>query len=652
MKRLFLALMVAMSALPANAWQIWKGGELAVERAGGRCTPETKLGECISNEVRHVRTADGTRAVRLYSRMDVSPDELNRLFSEFNTTADEVMAREIKAGFHAADAKFAFASKWIVLQGLMAEDGKTLLLPAKFKRVLPLSDEWALVLAINNQWYLASLEGKASQLKPFTTGFLSYLMRGGKTPEVPFTVILYQGGDAAKGTGTYLILGRDGSAAMTVSDVIDNPDFNLDFYTYGNGSFGFPVNPDDEEPLSVFVDGNTLALKKIGPLMELARYGQAMRYSSSDDLYPITLMKRAEMPSGHGALSTAMYVPLSYEDGELMTLPDGILGLVPYQRTAQSGTLGWWGEGIRGWLSVHGDDTRHYYKFLTHAPEDGWLGRTYTGHMDEISPSVALQYAETTWAYQPLADVWIGTLPKERVDEVFEGVPDEDRIIPQERLALRFFEDPKNPMTSEMTDWYDVGEFYEPGAINKAYENRASLPSHPDSPEALEYPLILQELQNRWKSVLEAQAYLAIDWDAVRAEEMRQAQQDLVWRADNLLIAEAYKEYRGDFYPLALQLGGKYLAAYFNHWGALPKEADAYQICRNFGNQSYECGLVNGWANSKYNQRQQRERERQQEYLSRLPKKTTGNEQYLWQNPDKWKERCYPGPEYEICFQG
>lgn len=653
MFRILIAVVIAFaSAQFASAWTVWKGSELAVEQAGGRCTPVAKVGGCASTDVRYVRTADGPKAVRLHSQKDRSVDGLQTILSEFNTSPEDFMAREIKAGNHAAGTSFAWGAKWVVLQGLLAEDGKTQLLPAKFKRVYPLSDKWALTQGVDTRWYLASMDGKTTTLKPMLLPFKGLLMRGGRKPEVPFTIILELPGEAASGTVNYALLGEDGSPAMTVSDVIDNDRMNLDFYTFNDGSFGFPVSPDGEEPMSVFIDGNTLELKKIGPVMEIDQYGQAMRHSSSDDLYPFAMMKRADMPSGHGTLSTAMYVPLSLEDGELAKLPDGVLGLVPYKRAGWNGNLGWWGDGIRGWLSVHGDDTRHYYKMLTHAPLDGWLGKTYTESEAEVSPFTALQYAPSTWYYMPLADVWVGTLPAEKADEIFADVPKDDRPIPQERMAVRFFEDPNNPMTSAVTDWVDIGDVFGPEEIKKAYENRASLPSHPSSPEDLEMPLILAELDQRWKSIVETREYLAIDWEAVRAEEYRQAQQDLVRRADNLLIAEAYKEYRGEFYPMALQLGGKYLAAYFNHWGALPKEADAYQICRNFGNQSYECGLVNGWANAKYDQRQQWERERQQEYLSRLPAKKTGNEQYLWENPDKWKERCYPGPEYEICFKG
>lgn len=640
---------------PAHAWQDMNYGMLNDHPTSGACMPGTGFPSCIVREVRYVRAENGTVAVRLHARTRIDRAELNQLFATYNITPERFMSVGARDGIVQSGVGFAVVAPHVILQGLKSEDGRSQLLPANFLRVYPLSDRWAVVQAVNFRWYLASLGSATPEIKPLGISFNGQLLRYGRTADKPFTLILRQTNADSSGKRSYVLLGPDGTAALTVSDVVINEGAGIDFYSFSNGQFGFPIQPKDGPAVTMFVDGASLEPVSFGPPLVI---GQSRIYSPrrgvADTMAVYPLLERGQMPSGHGAFSRSMYAPLSPDNGSIVGA-DGnagdLLGLVPYEKIGSGSEPGPRGSAIIGWLTVHGDDARRYYKLILARPRTTDYRREAVT-IEDLHPVNVARYARDytpeMGGYMPLADVWIGTLPDSDVNQLFAGVPQSQRLQSVERLAVRFFEDPTRPMTSAVTDWIDVGAFSEAG-LRQAWEERATRPSHPTSPEALIYPLLVSDLEKRWAFVQQLRSDQA-------SREFRRAllaELDRSFREGRMTVDQraAYLLSNGrtdSYYSLALQHGGRHLQNYLSSFGSLRSTADANTVCRRFGQQSQECGWVAGWA-----QRTDAEQRAQAEAVARERQRNnpgSGGYQATYRSPDAWKPRCYPGPERTVCF--
>ena len=120
------------------------------------------VNECVTKSGRHVRTDTGTETgtvpVRLWLRQNLPQEEFDTLMRKYGMIEGKYHEWSANAG------DTVYYKRGMVLQGLMAVDGTTVLLPAEFVRV-PLSDRGS---CGQSQRRLATLGGEKTTLTPIT----------------------------------------------------------------------------------------------------------------------------------------------------------------------------------------------------------------------------------------------------------------------------------------------------------------------------------------------------------------------------------------------------------------------------------------------------------------------------------------------------
>ena len=589
----WFALAVTAACLSLNAYA-WKDVGIVEARQADDCLNETPYDECVTKTGRYVRTDTGTESgtvpVRLLLRRNLPQDQFDAIMRKYDMHEGKYHEWFIRPGDK------DYIKSGMVLQGLTALDGKTVLLPAEFTRVLPLSDRVAVVQAVNNHWYLATMGAATTTLAELTLPWNDLQWFAGNEPKRPFTVTLRQYGETKEDLRTYTILNGDGAAAYTVNGVIPNTHGTDDFYKFYYGYIGFPVRVEESE-FSVIFNTVTLELEKIGPVFDILEVGYALTEKWPDNklelkYYPF--QKIGEMPSGKGLLSTSIYEPLHEGTAEPEPFTsDRARGMVPLRLPGQIG-------GIRGWLIEYGNDEERWYKLIMHAPKTDEYHKDKLGRWDELTPSSIKVYAWEPNEYTPLADIWIGTLPDDTYKALFDGANPKDVPNPTYRVAVRFFENPAQKSKGGITDWYLIGDDPSAETMRRIYDTRVIRASHPDNPQALATPVIIEELKQEWKAKAAYREWLETPWEVQVARAQAQQDASLLAVADNILANGWGMDFNGDFYYVARTRGGKYLQAYWNKYHQLPRSADAGDICQRFGSSSMECSLVNPWADKIY----------------------------------------------------
>ncbi|MBR9807777.1 MAG: hypothetical protein GYB49_11205 [Alphaproteobacteria bacterium] len=636
---LILAMLVALGALQAHAWKEITVGDA---RQTGDCLNETPSDECVTKSGRYVRTDTGTESgtvpVRLLLKRNLPQEDFDALMRKYGMVEGKYHEWFVRAG----DKEYY--KRAMTLQGLMALDGKTVLLPPEFVRVLPLSDRAAVVKTVKQTWLLATLGSAETTLTPLALPWDSLEWIDGTEPKRPFALMAIKNGATKDDLRTYTIFDGDGNAAYEINGIIPNTHGADDYYKFYEGYIGFPVRSEGSE-FSVFFNTITLELEKMGPVFDILDVGYALTEKWDDnkhDLKYYPFQKIGEMPSGKGLLSADIYEPLSEwkADPEPLIHPKAARGMVPLRLPGQIG-------GIRGWLIVYENATDQWYKLIMHAPQKDDFYKQETGKSSELSPSSVRVFMWEPNEYLPLADIWIGTLPQETHKALFANANPKDIPPPSYRVAARFFENPRQLSAGGVTDWYLVGS--DPSAENfqKIYDTRAGRMSHPDNPQALAMPEIIAEMKQQWESNAAYREYLETPWEVHVARAQAEQERTLIGAADNALISGYGLDFNGDFYYVARTKGGKYLQAYWNKYHQLPHSADAYDICRRFGSSSMECGLVYAWAdNISKGQREAAARE-----ADRYSQKKFSQGYKSEYRPPMKEPRCYQtGAKTETCF--
>lgn len=637
----FAALVIAAIFLTLKAYA-WKDITVGDARQTGDCLNETPYDECVTKSGRHVRTDTGTESgtvpVRLLLRRNLPQDQFDTLMRKYGMHEGKYHEWFVKAGDK------DYFKRAMTLQGLTALDGNTVLLPAEFTKVLPLSDRMALVLTVKQQWRLATLGSAQTTLTPITLPWTQLKWIDGTEPKRPFTVMARLDGKTKDDLRTYTILDGDGNAAYTIEGVIPNMHGANDYYNFIASYIGFPVRSEESE-FSVVFNTATLELEKMGPVFDILDVGYALTDEWADnkhDMKYFPFEKIGAMPSGKGLLSTDIYQPIDELKAgpHPLTDPKSTRGMVPLRLPGQIG-------GIRGWLMVYENATDQWYKLIMHAPEKNAFYRENRGKRDELSPSSVRVYLWEPNEYLPLADIWIGTLSDETHKALFAGANPKDIPPPAYRIAARFFENAAKKSAGGVTDWYLIGK--DPSAENfqKIYDTRAGRVSHPDNPQALATPELIAEMRKNWESNADYREYVETPWEVQVARAQAEQERSLLGAADNALISGYGIEFNGDFYYVARTKGGKYLQAYWNKFRQLPRSADAYDICRRFGSASTECGLVYAWAdNISQGQREAAKRE-----ADRYSQKQFSQGYKSEYRPPMSEPRCYQtGTTTETCF--
>lgn len=639
LRLVLLCLFWSMASPQAHAWKDITVGDA---RQTGDCLNETPSDECVTKTGRYVRTDTGTETgtvpVRLLLRRNLPQDQFDAIMRKYAMVEGKYHEWFVKAGDK------DYYKRAMTLHGLTALDGKTVLLPAEFIQVVPLSDRVAMVQAVNKSWYFATLGSASTTLTDFTfTANQLDWINGGETKR-PLTVLLRKDGKTSDDVRTYTILDGDGKAAHTISGVIPNTHGATDYYKFYYGYLGFPVRAEESE-FSVVINTRTLEVQSMGPVFDILEIGYALTEKWEDNKHDVKYYpfeKVGEMPSGKGLLSADIYQPVDDGTAEPAPVkdPKTVRGLVPLRLPGQIG-------GIRGWLMVYGNATDQWYKLIMHAPEKNEFYKQDRGKRSELTPPSIRVYAWEPNEYLPLADIWIGTLPEQTHKALFANANPKDIPPPSYRIAARFFENPRQLSAGGVTDWYLIGS--DPSAENfqKVYDTRAGRMSHPDNPQALATPELIAEMRKNWESNAAYREYVETPWEVHMARAQAEQERSLMASADNALISGYGIDFNGDFYYVARTKGGKYLQAYWNQYRQLPRSADAYDICRRFGTSSMECGLVYAWADNI----SQGQREAAQREADRYSQKQFSQGYKSGYRPPMSEPRCYQtGAKTETCF--
>lgn len=636
---LMLAMLVAMSALQAHAWKAYSdAGSILGDRSRDMCLEESPQDfSCITKEMRYVRTDTGTMPVRLWSVSQLGPERMGAVLDRYGISREQYTEYAHKYGGQSKGNGYSWISKQVVLQGLKAEDGTTLL-PAEFIQVLPISDKMALVKGLDYRYYYATLDPVKPHLSTLPYKHFRFYQIYGKVPERPFTLI-FEDSDAADGPRkTLAVMDNQGKEAHRISGVLNEGSGDYDFHYYGNGKIAFPVKGEDGTGLSVVVNALTLEMEAVGPYFQTLPVGYALADEWDDNNFnsyqQAPVQRVATMTSGHGILSgEQIYLPIRKADGEVLNFDHpNILGIVPLFLPEI--------DGVRGWLVVYEAADGRWYRLVANAPD----GDLLSGKRDELMPESIMELILGREGYPPFADVWLGTLDKDEYYGLFAGADKRDIPEPPLRLAVRYFKNPMN-RSEGVTDWYDAGMDIGREELWAAYEARDGKATHPDNPLAMERPLILKTAREWWQNNKNYREYLETPWEVLQARYEAEARDSLKVTADAILAMNSSDvPYGGDFYAAARTLGGKYLSAYWRRWHALPRSSDAYDICSRFGNNSYECNLVWPWAQGIFDGQRAQEQKAAQAYAEDVARIKRYNEPVS-------EPRCYnQGDGTEKCF--
>ncbi|WP_321489159.1 hypothetical protein [uncultured Hyphomonas sp.] len=572
----------------------------------GKCESRTDFKRCAASWPTFVRTEDGgTKVQYMLARNDVTEAEIEDLLRELNISTQRYLefVRKDKGG-NAGSLGLDYFAKNMVLQGLLASDGKTELLPPIYKTVYPVSDNLVMVRKITNAWGFVTL-GDPASFRDIGFGWDKFDFLFGQLETKP-TMLVFKGKSDAPGLEKYTMVDAKGQATLTIDRVKPREGKGRSYTIFDGGYLGFPVRTEEGTNITVFVSAATLGVDRIAPPFEILRYGWRIQGNYSSDVArtgfaDVAMEKVGSFSSSHGIVAGDMYLPLDAWNGKskINHKADGekIIGMVPIYLPEPY-------QHVRGWITVHGDDTRRWYKLVAHAPEeDGW-GKLQVGKQRELEPQDIVGYAKY---FPPVADIWIGTVSDDVFAERFKEFSNLDpRDLPQPglRIVVRLFDDPDHPETSGITDWVSTGDDIHRRAVEKAYADISHLPTHAFDPQALVTKDILTTAVSDYFINMEQRETRALTPAERQARDaQREANYQAVLVSAQLVMADevmqpgrSVREYV-NFYKVAKTHGGKYLKAYWREYGHLPDIADSGEICRRFGQTSEECHLV--WPTAK-----------------------------------------------------
>jgi hypothetical protein len=624
----------------------------------GKCESRTDFKRCAASWPTFVRTEDGgTNVQYMLARHDVTEAEIEDLLRELNISTQRYLdfVRKNKGG-NAGSLGLDYFAKNMVLQGLLASDGKTELLPPIYKTVYPVSDNLVMVRKITNEWGFVT-PGDPASFRDIGFGWDKFDFLFGQLETKP-TMLVFKGKSDAPGLEKYTMIDAKGQPTLTIDRVKPREGQGRSYAIFDGGYLGFPVRTEEGTDITVFVRSATLDVDRIAPPFEILRYGWRIQGDYNSDVArtgfnDVAMEKVGSFSSSHGIASGDMYLPLDEWNGasKINHKADGekIIGIVPIYLPEPY-------QHVRGWITVHGDDTRRWYKLVAHAPEEDSWGKLQVGEKRELEPQDIVGYAKY---FPPVADIWIGTVSDDVFAERFKGFSNLDpRDVPKPglRIVVRLFDDPDHPETSGMTDWVSTGQDIHRRAVEKAYANISGLPAHPFDPQALVTTDILNTAVSEYFNNVELRETRALTPAQRRARDaQREANYEAVLARVQIAMADevmqsgrSVREY-ANFYTVAKTHGGKYLKAYWQEYKHLPDIADSGEICRRFGQTSEECRLVWPTAQAYYNEQKAKADRAAERYArEQMDRRFDPNWNAV---PKSTEPRCYNNYDgTETCF--
>ena len=652
---LMLAVLVIAGALNAHAWETLNDKNFDSTVRDGGCVSKTDFERCVSARPIFVRTDEGPSVKRyLLASHGVTTAELEAMLDELGVSTsvyvDYVWDNEGGRGRKHIDS----VAEQTVLFGLMAEDGTTELAPPIYKKVWPVSDKLILVRRLNLGWGFIT-PGDPASFRALDFPWDNWDWYFGNQASLP-SMIMFRSKSITPGLLKYTVINTDGEPSTTIDRVKPTKGDGKPFAINRSGYLGFPVRTEDGADTTVFLNVKTRDIERADPTFEFVPVG--WRITGEYDLdvgrkgFTFTPMKKVgTISSGHGIISGGIYRPLDDWDSALKPNPEAdeqkIIGIVPIYLPDEY-------QNVRGWITVHGDDTRRWYKLVAHAPEEDARGKDQVGEKDELDPKDIIRYAKY---FPPVADIWIGSADAAKYREQFKDADPRDVPPPEQRVVVRLFDDPDHPETSGMTDWVSTGNDLHRRAIEKAYDTDIStLKTHPSDPQALiTNGVILTAVVNAGQNKDDREYREMTPAQRQAREAQREANYQAVLERVQISMADeilqsgrSVREYV-NFYAVAKKHGGKYLRAYWREYGHLPDIADSGEICNRFGQNSEECRLVWPKAQAYYaEEKAKADREAQRYAREQADRRPDPN----WNRPSKSKEpRCYNNYDgTETCF--
>ncbi|WP_146739729.1 hypothetical protein [Hyphomonas pacifica] len=653
---LILVMLVALGALNAQAWQTLDGDEFKNLVQKGRCESRTDFKRCAASWPTFVRTENGSTKVQyMLARNDVTEADIEGLLKEMNISTQRYLdfARKQRGG-NAGSLGLDYFAKNMVLQGLLASDGKTELLPSIYKTVYPVSDTLVMVRKINNAWGFVT-PGDPASFRDIGFGWDTFDFLFGQLETKP-TMLVFKGKSDAPGLEKYTVIDAKGQPTLTIDRVKPRDGQGRSYAFFDGGYLGFPVRTEEGTDISVFVKSATLDVDRIGPPFEILRYGWRIQGNYNLDVgrtgfKDVAMEKVGSFSSSHGILAGDIYLPLDEWNGyaKINHEADGekIIGMVPLYLPKPY-------QHVRGWITVHGDDTRRWYKLVAHAPEEDAGGKLQIGKKRELEPQDIVGYAKY---FPPVADIWIGTADEALYKARFEDADPRDIPQPGLRVVVRLFDDPSNPETSGITDWVSTGDDIHRRAVEKVYDaDISTLKTHPFDPQALITNDVIVHAGVEYAMNRDDREYREMTPAQRKAREARREANYQALLADVQLASadevmqpgRSVREY-ANFYKVAKTHGGKYLKAYWREYRHLPDIEDSGEICRRFGQNSEECRLVWPTAQAYYAEEKAKADRAAERYArEEMDRRFDPN----WNRPSKSKEpRCYNNYDgTQTCF--
>ncbi|MCA8892581.1 MAG: hypothetical protein KDA56_12340, partial [Hyphomonas sp.] len=192
LRLLLLTISAFCISLNAHAWKSYSdAGSLLADRSRGRCVEDAPKGfNCLSKDIRYVRTDTGTMPVRLWSVSQLDGEQMGAILDRYNLPREDFARYAQEYGGQNKGNSYSWIAKQVVLQGLAAEDG-TILLPAEYIQVLPISDKVALVKALDYRYYFVTLDPEKPRLFKLPFARFEFYFIYGRKPETPFTLMFH-----------------------------------------------------------------------------------------------------------------------------------------------------------------------------------------------------------------------------------------------------------------------------------------------------------------------------------------------------------------------------------------------------------------------------------------------------------------------------
>ncbi|WOI52360.1 hypothetical protein [Parvularcula sp. LCG005] len=616
---MFKAIVVAMIATLSTSFSV-QGTAFAKDKKElfpyDNCIRIIKKRTCVYPQDLWVETDGGTTLLRR-TVFKPTEDELIDLLKEEGITVEQYRNAYFNEPRH-QNWPMASVTTSSFARGLTDADGRKIYLPPLYRTIRPVNDQWAVVERMNGEWKLVTM-GKTQTYRDLPPGTFNVSERGGGAADKPYLTYFFTNGRADH-LADMLMLDRNAEIELKVPDVIRAVgEKDLWLYKFGDAPLAtVKVEIADRRQGSVWFNPRTREVERLGNEIEYIRFHT--REDMAPEMWksqPAVVEQVATLPGYNGEMFGPEVYLAYHENGNPIT-DENLVGVVPVWKDAER-------EVVRAWGVLYSNGEDNWYHWYNPSAAN-W----------NLHPANAAMLGKNG---DIIADVWVGRSDYGKLAAAFEEAAGRKPDVFMDRYGVfaKFFNDEVTKSASGITDWYFVYGENANGRFHTAKRDKREQTAD-DPKDKMTALNIAAALEN------ERVAERARNWEKYAAEEaaIRKAYADA-------LMARGGKTAGTDFWMVARIEGGKYLGYYWRQNGRLPSTADANDICRRFGSDSYECNLVWPWAANIYAGQQAVQDKANAEYAARV--QMTSRKPPAYRRPVDTQGRCYDqGNGKEKCF--